>query len=39
LTDAETKKIIDDIILPEFKKGNYFEGTKGGLLALMEKVR
>ncbi|MBS0646403.1 MAG: TPM domain-containing protein [Verrucomicrobia bacterium] len=39
LTDAETKKIIDDIIIPEFKKGNYFEGTKSGLLALMQKVR
>jgi uncharacterized protein len=39
LTNAETKKIIDDIILPEFKKGNYFLGTKNGLLALMQKVR
>ena len=39
LTDAETKKIIDDIIIPEFQKGNYFEGTKNGLLALMQKVR
>jgi uncharacterized protein len=39
LNDAETKKIIDDIILPEFKNGNYFEGTKRGLLALMQKVR
>jgi len=39
LTDAETKKTIDDIILPEFKKGNYFEGTKNGLLTLIQKVR
>ena len=39
LTDAETKKIMDDIILPEFKKGNYFAGTKNGVLALMHKVR
>ena len=39
LTDADTKKIIDDIILPEFKKGNYFVGTKNGLLKLMQKVR
>jgi len=39
LTDAETKKIIDDIIIPEFKNGNYFEGTKNGLLVLMQKVR
>lgn len=39
LTDAETKKIVDDIILPEFKKGNYFTGTKKGLLTIMQKVR
>ena len=39
LSDAEKKKIIDDIIIPEFKNGNYFEGTKNGLLALMQKVR
>ncbi|HLK27940.1 MAG TPA: TPM domain-containing protein [Puia sp.] len=39
LSDAETKKIIDEIIIPEFKKGDYFEGTKKGLLELMQKVR
>ncbi len=39
LTDKETKKIIDQIIISEFKKGNYFEGIKNGLLALMQKVR
>ncbi len=39
LTDAETKKILEDLIIPEFKKGNYFEGTKNGLLALIQKVR
>ena len=39
LTDIETKKIIDDIILPEFKKGNYFEGTKNGLFAIMQNIR
>jgi uncharacterized protein len=39
LTDDETKKIIDDIIIPEFKKGNFFEGTKKGLLSLMQKIR
>ena len=39
LTDAETKKVIDDIILPEFKNGNYFKGTKNGVLALMQKIR
>ena len=39
LTDAETKKVIDDTILPEFKNGNYFKGTKNGVLALMQKIR
>ena len=39
LSDKETKKIIDKFIIPEFKKGNYFEGVKSALLALMQKVR
>lgn len=39
LSDKETKLIIDKIIIPEFKKGNYFEGTKSVVLALMQKVR
>jgi len=38
LSDAETKKIIDEVMVPEFKNGNYFEGTKNGLLALMQKI-
>lgn len=39
LSDAETKKIIDDMILPEFRNGKFFEGIKSGLLALMQKIR
>jgi len=39
LSDAETKKIIEDVMLPEFKNGNYFEGTRSVLLALMQKIR
>jgi uncharacterized protein len=39
LSDAETKKIIDDFILPDFRNANYFEGIKSGLLALMQKIR
>ena len=30
LTDVATKAITDSIIIPEFKQGNYFEGTKKG---------
>jgi hypothetical protein len=37
-TDADTKKVIDSFILPEYKKGNYFEGTRDGLRAIMMKV-
>ena len=39
LSDFETKKIMDEIIIPQYKQGNYFEGTKKGLLAIMNKVR
>lgn len=39
LSDEETKKIIDNLIIPEYKYGNLFEGTKKGLLAIMEKIR
>ncbi len=39
LTDAETKKIIDEKIFPEFKKQHYFEGLKKGLLAIMTIVK
>jgi uncharacterized protein len=38
LPDTETKKIIDDFIFPQFEKENYFEGTKNGLLALIQKT-
>ncbi len=38
LTDSETKKIIDDFIFPQFEQENYFEGTKNGLLALIQKT-
>jgi uncharacterized protein len=39
LTDEETKKIINDYIIPEFKRGDFFEGTKNGLLAIIRKLR
>lgn len=38
LSDAETKKIIDDTILSQFKEGNYFSGTVAGLIAIMGKL-
>ncbi len=39
LTDFETKKIIDNFIIPEFKQANFFNGTKKGVLELMKKMR
>ncbi len=38
-SNAETGSIIDSIIIPEFKKDNYFEGTRQGLLAIIEKTK
>ena len=39
LTDSEAKKIIDAIIIPEFKKGDYFTGITNGLLAIFEEIK
>ena len=39
LTDKEAKDIIDDIILPEFKKSNYYEGILKGLQEIIKEIR
>ena len=39
LSDAETKQIIDKIMIPEFKKDNYFQGLKKGIEAIIEKLQ
>ncbi|POY39322.1 hypothetical protein C3K47_02150 [Solitalea longa] len=39
LTDLETKKIISDYFIPDFKKGNIFNGIKIGTIELMKKLR
>jgi uncharacterized protein len=38
LSDQETKAIIDNIIIPLFKKGDYFDGVKNAIEAITEKV-
>jgi uncharacterized protein len=38
LSDEETKKIIDNLIIPEFKSNKIFEGTKKGLQSIIDKV-
>ena len=35
-SDAETKKVIDDHMVPNFKKAEYFLGLKEGLVAITE---
>lgn len=39
LNDATVKSIIDNTIIPLYKQGAYFEGTKMGLLAVMQELR
>ena len=38
LSDSETKQIIDSIIIPEFKNGDFYEGTKKAVLAIIKKI-
>jgi len=39
LTDFETKKIIDEVMIPDFKNDNYFEGLKKGVEAIIEELK
>lgn len=39
LTDAETQQIIDEIIIPEFKEEQFFQGLKNGLRAIFEELK
>jgi uncharacterized protein len=39
LKDEEVKMIIDKVIIPEFKNGNYFNGIKKGLLEIIEEIK
>lgn len=36
LTDPETKRIIDELIIPEFRSRNYYEGLKKALEAILK---
>lgn len=38
LSDTETKKIIDEVMIPAFKQAHFFEGLQKGLLSLIEKL-
>ncbi|MDC9721814.1 MAG: TPM domain-containing protein [Urechidicola sp.] len=38
LSDDEAKKIIDNIIIPEFIKGDFFNGIKKGLIEIINEI-
>ena len=38
LQDKEVQNIIDNIIIAEFKKGNFYEGILSGLLQIIKKI-
>lgn len=39
ITDNETKEIIDKFFIPDFKKGNYYDGTLKGLVELINLLK
>lgn len=39
LTNAECKRIIDEIIVPSFKQGELFSGTRNGLEAVINEIK
>lgn len=39
ISNEETKNIIDNIIRPQFKQGNYYDGVLEGILALYKKLK
>lgn len=38
LSDIENKQIIEEKFLPNLKSGNYFEATKQGLIAIVDRI-
>jgi uncharacterized protein len=39
MTNAEAKRIIEEEIVPEFREGKFYEGTRKGLIAVMQELR
>ena len=39
LSDNETKYIIDNSFIPKFKETKYFEGTRNGIIAIINKLK
>ena len=38
LSNEQTRQIIDSVIIPEFRNSDYFEGTRKGLLAIIQQI-
>jgi len=38
LSNKRTKEIIDRVFIPQFRQGNFFEGTKNGLSAIRQEL-
>jgi uncharacterized protein len=39
ITNDQTKEIIDNVIVPYYKKDEYFNGTKAGLISLINHLK
>lgn len=39
LIDAKTRYIIDNSFIPKFKEGKYFEGTRDGIIAIIQELK
>ena len=39
ISDEEAKEIINNYFIPEFKKGNYYQGMLNGITEIMERLR
>lgn len=39
MTNEETKRIIDEIVVPEFRSARYYEGTRNAILSIIREIR
>jgi uncharacterized protein len=39
LTNDQTQSVIDSLMIPQFKNGHFYEGTRRAIMALYEKVK
>jgi uncharacterized protein len=39
MSDQETKTIVDSFFIPYYKKGDYFNGTREGVIVIMERLK